>query len=590
MKIQSKIISVTVITSILSLLLLQGYYIYRSFSLKDESVKEFRHILMDDYDKNIKFQVENVVSMLQGVYNLHKKGKYSLEKSKYIGRELVREIRYDKDGYFWIDTIDGINVMHPHKPYLEGKNRIKSKDVKGKYLIKEIIENGMKPGGEFTDFYFTKAGGDIPFPKRGFSLHFKSFNWVIGTGNYLDRIEQVVEKETNYYENEIKNKVLVSFGVFLLLLLAAFFFSRFFARKFVVSPIDHLVRAFKNVSEGDGDLTNRIDIHSKDELHDLAEAFNIFIEKIKDVITDVKGISEDLAASSTEMSASTMGFSDNSQNQAASSEEAAAATAEVSKGMDSIADNTANQFKNLSSMMEKMDGLSDSIHNLNYKIKESGSVAMTVTKNAESGKKSLSDMNQSMGMINSGSKEMDNIIKIINDISDRINLLSLNAAIESARAGEAGRGFAVVADEISKLADQTAGSINEIDSLIKKSDSEISKGMDNLKEANNTIGEIIAGVNSISSFAKDITEFMDTQLKSNEDANSNAGKVQSMAEDIKNKTDEQKLAMNEIVSTIGGISNLTQQSASGAEEMAATAEEISAMADRLSSRVNFFKI
>jgi methyl-accepting chemotaxis protein len=112
---------------------------------------------MNRYDQDIKHQVENVVTMLDGVYRLHKAGKITFEEAQYHGKVIVRYIRYGTAGFFWFVTYDGTNVMHAYKPEIEGKNRIDSKDIKGKLLIKEIIENGRKPGGDLQIFILPRV-------------------------------------------------------------------------------------------------------------------------------------------------------------------------------------------------------------------------------------------------------------------------------------------------------------------------------------------------------------------------------------------------------------------------------------------------
>ncbi len=590
MKLKGKIVSLTLASSIISLCLLQAYNIYRSFDLKDTSVAEFRNLLNQEYDKNIKNQVENAVSAIDGIYKLQLQGKMTLKEAETIAKETVRNIRYNKDGYFWIDTTDGINVMHPINPSLEGTNRISSKDIRGKLLIKEIIENGSKENGGFTDFYFPKPGETDPSPKRAYSLIFKPFNWVISTGNYIDHIEAVVNRQIEYYNNELIEKIIVSLFVFAAIIIATFIFTGLFSGRYIVNPISSLLNAFRNVTSGDGDLTRKIEISTKDELNELALEFNSFTDKIRIIIRDIKSVAENLAASASEMSMATMSFSENSQSQAESSKKVTESTNDITMGMNDVAEHTGMQFESLTRIKEKMDILTVDARELSQKVDESTMVITRMTENARTGMDSLKKMNVSMNEISGASKQMENIISIINDISDQINLLSLNAAIESARAGESGRGFAVVADEISKLAEETAGSIGEIASLIKKNDEEIKDGVRDLNEANSTIGEIISGVNAINMLEKQISEFMKTQLNHNNDLNSNVNAIQELARNVKNNTDQQKISMNDISSTIERIDRITQQSATGSEEMAATAEEISAMAEQLNHKVSFFKV
>jgi methyl-accepting chemotaxis protein len=184
---------------------------------------------------------------------------------------------------------------------------------------------------------------------------------------------------------------------------------------------------------------------------------------------------------------------------------------------------------------------------------------------------------------------MQSITSIINDISDQINLLSLNASIEAARAGEAGRGFAVVAEEISKLADATSNSIKSIDELIKNNDSEIARGLKQASDTVTSISNIVAGINRINDMMEGQIEFVrrldDSRLMVEKDA----GQVVSKAEDIKNATREQELAANEIVSVVGNITDLNQTIATGSEEIASSSQTIAKMAENLNARLDFFR-
>ena len=195
-----------------------------------------------------------------------------------------------------------------------------------------------------------------------------------------------------------------------------------------------------------------------------------------------------------------------------------------------------------------------------------------------------------MTRISESSQKVTEIIEIINDISERINLLALNAAIEAARAGDAGRGFAVVADEISKLADQTATSISDINSLIKDNNDEINNGMNNVVDTVGSLGRIIERVESVSNMIDKIFSSMEKQQLTNEDVNRSADELIVRSEEVRNATEEQRHAVGEIMKSITTINGLTQSSAAGAEEMTSNATKLASMAENLRNRVNFFRV
>ncbi len=358
----------------------------------------------------------------------------------------------------------------------------------------------------------------------------------------------------------------------------------------IVIPIKNINDRMKDISEGEGDLRMTLAVKSIDELGEMARSFDNFVERIAGIIRDAKGVSEGLAGSSQDISATISAFSDNAQNQAASAEEITATIEEVSAGVDNVADGAELQDGMMTSLISQMEELSKMIKEMGDMIKEASGLSMEIREQVESGNKTLNQMNRSMTKIGESSSEITNIVNIISDISDQINLLALNAAIEAARAGEQGRGFAVVADEISKLAEETTGSIKNIDALVKENEREIAVGRSNVSDTVKRIGSIIKGVTSIGEMMTKIFESMQKQLKTNETVNNEAGQVKKKSNEIRNATGEQKIAVNEIVRSITNMSDLIQSSAAGTEQLSVGSKEITDMAEDLKEKVDFFKV
>lgn len=134
-------------------------------------------------DSLIKSHVEMAVSMLQAIFTKHQKGEMTLEQAKMLGADLLRELRYGADGYFWADTTEGVNVVLYGRKDVEGRNRLDDRDQKGTFYIKEFLTKGQAGGG-YVEYWFPKMGKTVPQAKRSYVLLFKPFGWVVGSGYY----------------------------------------------------------------------------------------------------------------------------------------------------------------------------------------------------------------------------------------------------------------------------------------------------------------------------------------------------------------------------------------------------------------------
>jgi len=409
----------------------------------------------------------------------------------------------------------------------------------------------------------------------------------------LAKLSQLQNSRIDSKIKEAKSGMLFLSALTVILIVSSLVITAIFSMiisGFIVFPIKRLAKILKEISQGDGDLTVRIDVRSNDEVGMMSKYFNIFVEKMHEIIKDVKESANLVSASSSEISSTITHFSDNAQSQAAFAEEISASVEEISASVSLIAERSDQQYESMKSLFSKLMDLGKVIDEMGIKLSDTFELSKRMYNEANAEWSTIKVMSQSMEKISQSSKEMINIVNIINEISEKINLLSLNAAIEAARAGEAGRGFAVVADEISKLADQTASSLNDITRLIRSSEEEVTSGLSNAEITMKTIGSLLEGVTSISSMITTLNDYMTQQKESNGEVNREIHTLRDRTEEVKISLAEQNEAMKEILQSITSISSINQDTASGAEEMAASSESLAELAAKLKSKVDFFKV
>lgn len=135
-------------------------------------------------DLLIKSEVETAISMLAAIERKRQQGEFTLPQAKALGADLLRELRYGSEGYFWADTEEGVNVVLYGRKDVEGKSRLDAKDPTGVAYIQEFITLG-KAGGGYVNYSFPKKGKTKPLPKRSYVLPFKPFGWIVGSGYYI---------------------------------------------------------------------------------------------------------------------------------------------------------------------------------------------------------------------------------------------------------------------------------------------------------------------------------------------------------------------------------------------------------------------
>ncbi len=280
-----KVIMLMLISGISVLLIVISISLFSIYKNSRQLLDLNKNSIFSDYDKNVKNQVENAVSLIKAVHKYQQENRLTDEQGKFLARELVRGLKYDKNGYFWIDDFEGINICNPPDPSTEGKSRIAMKDVNGKELIKDIIANGRLAEGGYTDYWYPKPGEKEANRKRSYSKSYDEYRWVIGTGNYVDDMEKVVDAQEKENEAYIRNLIFFILGTGTVLSLMIIIVSVKFGNS-LARPIVESAKAAIKLSEGD--LTARIDkkfAGRKDEVGTLVSSINSANENLEKMIT-----------------------------------------------------------------------------------------------------------------------------------------------------------------------------------------------------------------------------------------------------------------------------------------------------------------
>jgi methyl-accepting chemotaxis protein len=330
----------------------------------------------------------------------------------------------------------------------------------------------------------------------------------------------------------------------------------------IAIPLDQLAGRLRDIAEGEGDLTKRLEISGTDEVGRAGSAFNLFMDKLHDIMRQVASSTHQLAGATEEISASAMQMAKHAGTQqsqtsriATSMQEMASTVSQVSENCRLAAENARHAAsaardggKAVERTVETMGGLAGSVQSIARRIGELG------TKSNQIGK----------------------IVGVIDDIADQTNLLALNAAIEAARAGEQGRGFAVVADEVRKLAERTTKATKEIAEMIAVVQQETRGAVEAMDQG--TI-QVQQGV--------DATHEAGSKLQTIIDAVEQGA---SMITQIAEAATEQASATEHVNASVSEISDLTQQSASSSGETAKACQSLSILAVDLRNLVGKFKL
>ena len=534
------------------------------FSIEDMSTstyETYEEAVDEGYKTEIKSQVQSAVSVIQSEYDKFKAGEKTEEQAQEDAKDFVRAMRYrdDQSGYFWIDGMDYVLVMHAVLTDQEGDNRKDLKDQNGVMITQSVVNvcNSADKCG-YNEFYFTKSDGRTIAPKIAYSELFEPWGWAVCTGNYVDDMnaaKEVVRKELNdEYMGVLVRTNTVFFTVILISLIVAFVVGRQ-----IVAPLKKIQIFAQRISEGN--LTTNVQVKTRNEIGQTADALHVAQENMRALLRGIMEVSNGVD--------NALGAFDKSFNSMKES------ISQVSVAVESIAENVTRQASST-------DEANDNVVMMADQINQTGTEVTSLNRNADEmnriseqsmqtlkqlidvnnkTRESISAMAEQTKSTNQSVEQIHIAANLINEISDQTSLLALNASIEAARAGEAGRGFSVVADEIAKLANQSGESVEEISRTVIALQDNAEKSVTVMREINEAV-EI--QVNSLTE-TQHIMEKLHQELV-------NCFTSVHCIDTMTQKIDSQR---ESVTSSLSVLNELAQDNASVAEQTAAMSSELS---------------
>jgi len=472
---------------------------------------------------------------------------FSVVNMSVFNAQFIDTIKVGASGYAFLYNKEGLVIAHPDKANIL---KLNLSDL-------EFGSKMMALGNGLIDY---SNKGDV---KTAALKTFDQMGWTVAVTALSKEIYASVSRLG-------KVKLMLVTAVVLVAAIAIFLIANTVAK-----PINNVVAGLKDAAEGEGDLTKRLEVRSRDEVGELSKWFNVFIEKVQAIIKDVAANANHLTESSRSLSAISGQMSTGAEQTTLKAKTVSTSTEEMSTNMNSVAAAMEQASTNVQLVASAAEEMTATINEIAGNTEKAHTITNDAVVQAEKASVQVGDLGQA-------AQEIGKVVEAITDISEQVNLLALNATIEAARAGEAGKGFAVVANEIKELAKQTAIATGEIKQRVES----IQTSTDGTVFQ---IGHITKVVNQVNEIVGVIATAVEEQSVTTREIAGNVAQASQGINDVNENVAQSNSAVTVIADEISEVTHSAGEISNSSAQVNLSAEELAGLAEQLNTMVSKFK-
>lgn len=526
-------------------------------SLGELEIEQARSQMIDERRQALKDYIDLAISSIQGVY---RDSTLPREQAQAEAKKILTDLTYNGNNYIFAYDYQGTNLVTRPKPALVGQNLMGLQDKAGRYLVRDLITIARQGGG-YLEYLWSKPDGTGNGPKLSYATTLVDWQWMIGTGFMIDDIDDRMAELREDMADKIATTLwgIFAVGVAVLLVIAG---GASLISGRIVAPLSSTAHAMRDIAEGEGDLTRRLDSRNADEVGEVTDGFNTFAAKIHTLVSEVKVGVTDLTSATSQMEGVVHSTHEDANLQRVETQQVAAAIHEMVAAVQQVAGNAAEAAQAASNAdvravegQSLVDGTIDTITDLANDVNEVGGA---------------------IEQLDTYTDQITGVVNVIKDIAEQTNLLALNAAIEAARAGEQGRGFSVVADEVRTLATRTQVSTDEIQQMIDRLLSGVSTAVSVIERSKAKAGSTVEQAQAAGEALAEITGAVNT--------------ISEMNTQIASAAEQQTAVAEEISSSVHSIADIADRSAGQADQLSGTTGEMAQLEQRLNGLIQQFRV